>query len=274
MTSRFNRKLEFSSKYTDQFDLAESALMVADEITAELNRLELTTDTITPYQASLVAAFFKCSNCLSATVLLANDGFTEDGRTIVRKMIELFISLKYLSDDMKSRIDKYVWHEAVSKYFTAKRYIDEPDYSSVLHSGFTAAMPKIKSDYDSAKKFFKLDKDGEVAGKFRFNWSGKTIPKMALASKVAEIYAQYDLFSISVHASVRDVHTYFDATQSIFHWAVNVDEVPSLIMKAIEMQLALSKLLCKELSCDPKSKLRDLRNRWQEIDAKMKDDIE
>ncbi len=268
-SDRYTRKLELSHKFTEQFELAEATLEASDDITIELNRLEMDTDSMTAYQASLVAAFFKCSDCLRSTLLLAGNGFTEDGRTIVRKMIELYINLKYLGDDVHARIDRYLWHEAIWKYLTAKRYIDEPRYSAELHDGFTAAMPKISAEYDSAKKFFKLDKFGEVASRFRLNWSGKTLPKMAIAAEVADLYARYDLFSISVHSSVKDVNTYYDSDRNCFDWAVNTEDVPYLVMLAIEMQMGVSLLLCNELAGDPKGKLAALQAKWKNLNAAM-----
>jgi hypothetical protein len=268
MGSYDSSSLNLANKFCDQFDLAKQCIVTAYDILDELNLREMPQESLTAYQGVLITSLQKCTNSLESIILLCNDRLTEDGRTIARKLIETFINIKYLSQDVGTRINRYMWHQAVLNYYTARRYIDEPRFSQVLKLGFEEALPKLRSEYDQAARYFPHNEDGEISPKFHHSWCGKTIPKMAIAAGVAEVYGQYDLFSISTHTSVRDMSAYLEPEGISFHDARDRSEVPHLLLTATGMFLRLAEIVCVGVESRLGDQITTLKQHQAELDAK------
>lgn len=244
-------------KYKNFFELADECFELSNNVVIPaLKALNLKQDELSKYQFILGANFYKAQNSFLSIMYLCNEGLVGDAESLVRKLIELAVTLKYISKDINNRIEKYLHHSALVNYDRLKKMEDknfQSAYSNKLVEEFKKLKPEIEYAYSEAKQFYRVDEKGEVSRKFLYNWSGKSLGEMAAKCGMPDEMLPYKLYCERIHASVDDIPKYFDFKDFSFGPNVSVDDIPVTIIQAVRMYLLIVELVISEFNL----KLRD-----------------
>jgi len=243
---------QLHQKYKKFFELADECFELSNNVVIPaLKTLKLKRDQFSKYQIILGANFYKAQNSFLSIMYLCNEGLAGDAKSLVRKLIELTVTLKYLSQDIDNRVEKYIHHGALVNYDWLKKTVSknvQSAFDDKFVEEFKKLSPDIEKAYNEAKQFYELNKKGEVSGKFIYNWSGLSFGEMAeKCGMVAEIIP-YKLYCECIHASVDDVPNHFDFKSLSFDPNISVDDIPITIIQAVRMYLSIVELVISEFN--------------------------
>jgi len=255
---------QLHKKYKDFFELADECFELSNNVVIPaLEALKLKQDQLSKYQIILGANFYKAQNSFLSIMYLCNEGLVGDAESLVRKLIELTVTLKYISQDIDDRIEKYWHHAALIDYDWWKKLVNK-NFRPVSNDKFVKKYKKLGPDiekaYNEAKKFYGLDKNGEETGKFLHNWSGLGFEKMAVKCGMPAEIIPYKLYCIPIHASVKDIPEYFNFQNFSFDPNISrEDDIPVTIIQAVRMYLLIVELVIDEFNLGLIDSLSDVR---------------
>lgn len=258
---------ELTQKYNQYFVVTANCIDLFSDIIQAIECKKLSQKDWGEFRLILLFNYIKATNSLKTLRLVASRCLTEDGRTTVRKLIELALNMIYLSDDPDSRASLYWHHGHVTMYFRAKRYVNDISQSSLLRDGFGQMLPEIERHFEEAKKIIPCTQKGELKREYRFNWSGLSVSNLAKACGLSQLYDRYDQFSTSVHPSPEDLTTYFKPDTGEFDRGMDDEEVPALLCLGAELHLILSALTVRVFDLNHHSTIHSMFRRIAELDS-------
>jgi hypothetical protein len=260
---RINRQLH--KEFGQHFSLADDCLELGDLILASLEDRRLTKSDLNRYQLAVVANYYKATESFFSLTHLCNAGFTEDAGAIARKLIEVAITLKYLSQDVQGRIDKYWYHGFVQDHFRLRQIKQKGILSDEIREKLEELWPQTEAAYQEGKKHYELNKKGEVHGDYRKNSFGKSLIAMAEECGLAEVWSAYQIYCISTHSSIENIPSFLDFEKLKFKTGFRKEDVPALILQGVEMFLITSDLIIDAFTLDLQDSLKEVKDRFIQV---------
>jgi len=237
--------------FEEFFSLADESIELSDIIMKGLDDLGIKNDELSKYQLALASNFHKAINSFLSIVNLCNMGFIEDAKTITRKVIEIAVTLKYISIDPEKRGNQYFhfWELSNYKILTDLQKVDKGHvYTNWVQKELGKHASRIEKEYEESKAYFDLNKKGEVKGEFLRKWSGKIFEQMAIESGLSIEVRPYKLYCIATHVSIEDLTNYYDPKMSCFRPDLSIDDVPFIIIETVRMYLVIIELIVNEFN--------------------------
>jgi hypothetical protein len=254
------------------YKIASECIELGNLVIKNLDDLKLKFNVydISEYRLILVQNFHKGLDSLSSMLLLCEKGYIGDADTIVRKILDIAVSMKYLSLDVENRIDLYTHYDALARYKIlneieaekSKNVGKEKVFSDYVVEEIEKEKNKIIRGYENVKKYYEpLNGNGEVHKKYLYkSWSGKSLPAMAKECGLTDYLIPYKLFNISTHTSIEDFEKYFDFDKCAFI-ELNKDDALPLIVTAISLCLVIAELIINEFELKFRKSLQSLAER-------------
>ena len=177
-------------EYNKSFQALDNMIILTEEI-CEFKGIK--TDKFSVLTALLLARFYKI--LLSIRILCAT-GFEEEAKILQRVLLEIYLTLKYISKDPKTRVHLYINYSNV-EYKKALSHIQK-HYSESNLQPSDEITEFIETNYKNVKSDYPK----------KLKWSGISIKKMAEELKDDFVYL-YDFIysdgSAYVHSSARSI---------------------------------------------------------------------
>ena len=186
-------------KYQDLFDFAKSTIdeSLSFVVGESANTLEK--------QATLFH-FARAAYLLDAIYRLSAQGLATEAMVILRSLLNLYINIKWLTTgDTKKRFERFADFEVVFKKLAMDEIIQQGDIWDEIKNDDLTIHDK---EFERIKKKYNLKKRKDF-----FNWSGKSIYKMANAKGVnlgKEYKIIYGKLSSIEHTGPDSVRSYLD----------------------------------------------------------------
>jgi hypothetical protein len=175
-------------------------------------------------------------------------GTLGDAESIVRKLIEVAITLKFLATAPDELIVKYLEFEKIDRYNKLQEVRKRKAYEQI-REGWESNAALIEQHYESLKEKYSVKK-GEIKNEPMKFWSGLSLGRMADDCGLGKLYAYpYKIFCSSVHCSVEEIPKYFDIGSDTVGPAVSMADVQSVLLSCCNVHLINCKVLseCCEL---------------------------
>jgi hypothetical protein len=255
---KVNRGLH--KEFDKHFTLADSALELGDLILQNLNNRGMKDSNIDRYQWIVLSNYYKATESLLSLTHLCNAGFTEDAGTICRKLMEVAITLRYISLDKKERVENYWLHGVIMNHNWLEQIRRDYEPTNWFRHNFEKLAPQIVESYEQAQK--------DILGKKRkpHSWSGKSLMKMAKECGLnRDVWSAYQLFNISTHSSVDNVLTFLDPKNLEFRSGFRKEDVPALILLGVQMFLIITELVIDANELNLEHSLKEVKHRLEEL---------
>lgn len=244
-----NLKRQFYLQHRELYAFADECLEMSDIILQAIGNLKIKDNELTKYQLIIGFNLYKALDSYVSVMYLCNDGLVGDAKSILRKLLEMSVTLKYLSFDIETRQEQYLHFKSLStykKYLKIKKEdnVQEKDriYSGWLRKQICELEPQILDDYKEAKKYFKLNEKREVKEKYFRSWSGKSLRKMAKGCNMQDQINAYDQLCDSTHASVNDYRSFYNNERLEFGSGFSIGDIPLVIIHSSMMYLKIIEL--------------------------------
>ena len=257
-----------AEEFPEHFALADQICELANIILDNLGKRNLKLDAMELHQVILLYIYFKALNSFLSVMVLCDRGLVGDAKSCCRKLIEMMISMKYMMDDREKRQHQYFYHLPIAIIKDFGRVSRSPE----LHSQKVIDMIKERENevdewVEQAKKHYEINEEGEIVGKFKRNWSGKTVAEMAKACGLEFAYVNpYVLYSRSTHASADDMSNYCCYQDAAFGQNFEHDDIPSVIIEAVRAYWLLSACVADAFDMKLTGSLKRILKRFQDLE--------
>lgn len=266
-------KRQFYLQHKELYAFADECIEMSDIILQAIIDLKLKDNELTKYQFIIGFNLYKVLDSYVSVMSLCNDGLVGDAKSIVRKLIEMSVTLKYLSLDKDIRLDQYLCFQALSNYkmfseMKKEENLEEENkiYSDGLRKQIEQIEPKIMKDYEEAKEYFELNNKGDVKGEYIYKgWSGKTLKEMAIKCNMKEHVIPYKMFCISTHTSIDDIKSFYRADSAEFGSGFSIGDIPIIIIHSSKLYLSVIELCIKAFDLKLNGSFELLRNRLEKF---------
>jgi hypothetical protein len=216
-------------KYESWFECAETTFILVDTVLHNLHDRRIAYDTLDLYQKLLMVIYDKCSSSYRTVTTLCGCGQTLDAQTIVRKILEAVINLKFISQDPEKRSLEFVYHGPVSEYERLERQAKQRSVQNAF------ALPQhivdqLKEIYYREKGLYPLDKKGRLDWRYRDRWSGISLESMADQCGLQYFNEAYRVFCSTTHTSSDDITVFFDIEKSSYRESNDIEVIPKLLL--------------------------------------------
>lgn len=260
---------QYQKTYLMEFELLDEAINALDSVIVILDERKLKQDELSLFEYFLVTQVYKFASSLRAISLLCADGFTEDTKGILRKLIEATVAVRFMRENVKKRAEQFWRHGVVRTHHLLPKILECDRLSSEFRSEIEAALAVNAESYDRVKQLFPLDKNGRVVKPYQDNWSGKGFRAMAADVGMCEIYVRYCVLSGSIHTGTDDLSIYFDASKIAFGSGNDPQEIPSLILTAVESLLMTLEAVASQFQLSDNPDVAKLVQRFQCINKSI-----
>lgn len=189
-------------KYGDLFDFAQKAIEEDAEFLIGHNANSV------QRQVTLLH-FVRASYLLEAIYALVTQGLAREAMVILRSLLNLFINIKWLNTgDTKKRFERFADFEVVFKKLALREIVAHGDIWDQIKNENIDVHDK---DFQSVKNKYNLQKSKDF-----FNWSGKSIFKMASEEGVdmeKQYRIIYGMLSAIEHTGPGSIGHYLDHSQ-------------------------------------------------------------
>lgn len=242
----FSRRQNYSEIYKQHFGLLSQVLSLADRSLDQLSNRELGVSDVSRLQCVLIAAFYQAKDTLGAIGLLLDDGYSEEAKPLVRKLIESAINLRYLAQNVEERLDRFTYYTDVMNYMRITKIVKNEKFPANLRENLSKRIPQLLQDLEEAKESLGAESESKLLDLFRRGWSGRSVLKMAEDTDLTENYVTFERCSISTHASNQGLANYYDENKTAFYSFVSEEEIPEFVLEASKGFLITNELLIKE----------------------------
>jgi len=262
----------FYLQHKELYAFADECIEMSDIILHAIDELKIKEDELTKYQYIIAPNFYKALDSYVSILSLCNDGLVEDAKSITRKLLEMVVSLKYLSLDVEKRQDQYLHFASLSGYRRHKKIKEEKNtqkkdkiYSAWLSEQIKQFENQILENYEEAKKYFKSNTEGEIKEVFFRGWSGKPFSKMAKECNMSDQIIAYDILCDSSHASINGITNYCNHDRKEFGSGLSIGDIPLVIIHASKLYLYVIELSIDAFDLKLKDSFELLKNRLEEF---------
>lgn len=240
--------------YKILFDLHQELFNLCGAIADECNKNPIAIEILTGVQKVIGFLDAKAFKTYVAINILCKSGAGQDAEILLRSMIEIFISVKYLTkEDSENRANMYI---DFFDYKTARDIEKLKDYPMI-----GAKLKEHEEKYKSAKKDFLERYDV----KNKNSWSGKDISKMAEESGLSEIYDKaYNASSNMVHSNILCSPEYLSIHEGHFDFNAgpSVSCIERTLASSIECLLNIQIEFDKAFNLKNDSKIKDFIEKY------------
>jgi hypothetical protein len=261
--------LKLHDQYNGHFKILDRCSHLYDAVLNGVAARHLTEDDLSLYQIALFVTFIKVNNSLRSLSSLCSRGFTEDARTMARKVLEATVSMAYVSRDPDKRTEQYWHHGVIRGYFEAKKIIKNNSYSDVVRNRYRELLPEYEVGYEEHKRLYECKANGELKPSFQWKWSGKNVMQMAKECGLDDLPVPYILYCESTHTSVADVPTYFSFEAAEFQPGMDAEEVPMLILFTVQLTTILTKLVNTAFSLELGNVIEQIETQMRQLDGDL-----
>lgn len=261
--------LELHERYVDHFGLLDKCTSLYDHIADAFETRRMKEGDVSLYQIALLSTYIKVNNSLRSLSSLCSRGFTEDARTMARKVLEATVSMAYISLDPEKRTGQYWHHGVIRGYLKAKEIVKDNSYSDLVRKRYQELLPKYEARYHKNKGLYECKANGEVKPTFRYAWSGKNLMKMAKECGLGDLQVCYDLFCESTHTSVADIPTYFSMKDAEFSPGMDAGEVPYLTLTGVQLITIMSRLINTSFSLSLETVIEEIEAETRRLDGDL-----
>jgi len=201
-------------KYRTFFDLNNKLFQLAENIENMANTGKINRDT--PLHDVIAFLFSKAHKTFWAIDILAQRGFGQDAAILARSLFEILVTIKYLAEGDKSRVNKYLSFIKFQDKKLIDRYIED------VKSGKILPIPEFQAVSDDKEKMKQIEKEYEEAkllykkNRIKNTWSGLSIPEMVEKVDLYKVDLYYErkylypLLSDQVHSTVTAAKDYIN----------------------------------------------------------------
>lgn len=207
--------------------------------------------------------FYRSSMTYSGVFDLTDNGYVDDGETLVRKLIETRITLKYISKDRVARSRRYCAFEGL-KLLRLLEDIHKYPYPKDTREYFMSHSEEIKNKYADAKEYFPKKQDGTIDEKYKTNWDGISLKRMANRVALGKQYSiLYSQFSQSAHNTALNIRDFIDNENAKFGFYDREDAVRPLLYQATRNYLAICALVIDCFKIELRENLAQAIKEWR-----------
>lgn len=209
--------------------------------------------------------FYRSSMTYSGVFDLTDNGYVDDGETLVRKLIETRITLKYISKDPVARSRRFCAFVGL-ELIKILEDIHEYPYPKDTREYFMSHIREIKDKHSEAGENFPKKRDGTIDKKYYTNWDGISLKQMAKKVRLGRQYSiLYSQFSRSTHDSALNILDYIDNENTKVGFYDRADAVPPLLYQATRHYLEICKLTIDCFKIDLRDSLAQAIKQWRKL---------
>jgi hypothetical protein len=252
----------------EYFRLMDIAWEASDIVLSNLNGPRLSGKVLQPFPLVVMSLYYKSRDCMLSIATLCACGHTREAYTIVRKLLETAVNLKYISMDPTERAPRFGKYGAVRSYFLAQRVKNDPTWPENVRKDLASISDEIRVGFESSKSLF-CDQSGKLLSKYSRYWDGKSIPKMAKECGLVDDLSAYEVFNFATHTSSSDVGIYFDMGKKQFRSGADASDVPGVLLESVRLFTIPLRLVAAEFKLDLNASLAQVErvlnysgNKW------------
>lgn len=241
---KFNYELQ--KEFVDLFDYSDKLMKFQDQLLAFIESKNYKDNELSLYQIAILFNFYKSTNSLISILYLSNIGTLGDAKSIARKLIEIAITLKYISINRELNSMLY-WQYSVNQ---ASRTLNKSGFESLdINDKVEEIKKETKERLDEIKRKWKHLKAHNSSLDFNKKWSGKDLSVMADEANLSELYRKpYFLFNSSVHAGIEDIEYYFNDRKLIFDSTFEQKDVSLALLESFKAYLIILETVCESFN--------------------------
>ena len=213
-------------KYKDLFDFAQNAI-------EEDGRFLIGQNANTLEKQVTLFHFVRAGYLLAAIYTLTIHGLATEGMVLLRSLLNLYINIKWLNtSDTKRRFERFADFEVVFKKLDMQTIVEHGDIWEQIEN---ERLNTHDADFESVKNKYGLRKREDF-----FNWSGKSIFKMAADEGVnleKEYRLIYGRLSSIEHTGPESVRDYLDDSEkgiTNFRAGARDENIDLVLLTALE----------------------------------------
>lgn len=248
------------SSFSDLYLLADQCLDLQDIVLSNLQQRFRKGEQLD--RTRIIATFnlYKATDALISCMKLIDSGLVGDAQTILRKILEIAINLKFIWLDKPKRVDQYWHYMTVKADKLAKNISTMNGYTASLKEGMAKLAPGLAKNLELAKNHFDLKESGKISGKYNSSWSGHHIGVMAEDCGLLDDYRYcYKVSSISTHASIEDIRNYFDPDIPAFGPRYSKSLPMKIILESIRCYLMVLEVTVEEYHLNLNDSIASIR---------------
>jgi len=238
MSSRIvNYRRDLGIPHDDILMLADSCLELGDLVIANVEHRKFSK----PIHCILAANHYKATDSLISAVKLVESGLVGDAETIVRKLAEIAINMKFLCMDADRRQWQYWHYLKYSKKKMADAIVEDQRYNERLRQEAARFQPVLDRQFQEVEHLIAKTKKGRISTD---SWSGLNVKAMAEQCGLENDYLYcYRLFCIPTHAGVHDIERFVDVETAELNPRYNTDTALATIIEASRLYLIIVELV-------------------------------
>ena len=228
---------QLSKKYCKYFDLVNDYLTIYSKLETALHEKKLQEKGLSQFDFILLTSAPKSIGSVLSIAKLCDCGLTEDANCLLRKLLEICTSLRFINQEKDLRLERSQWflsYEAIVKRKILNRAKQQPqDFGESISDEIKSNEQQILSDYQKAKSVYPLKENGEIEDEFKKSWSGKPFDKMLPECGMNKELVTYITLSESNHFSYADVDKVIDFENSTVRTGSEDEQIPFILIKSL-----------------------------------------
>ena len=236
---KFEKKL--LEKHIHFYELARDCHDLLDTIAVNLNQRKIDSSTLTRFQDILAREFQRVQMSYMSFLLLCDDGWIPDARTICRKLLESTITLKYLSLDPDTFVQLYENFGLLS----LERQLEHQSAETSATSTLELVKREIKSRVEKLPGYERESKT-TIPERYYRNWSGKNLHKMSVAAGLEELYSPRSfLLNTATHMNTIGSDAFFAPETHEYRPPNEESDVPVMVCEVCHYLVIIARLNCQ-----------------------------
>lgn len=236
----------YGKAYPEFFNIAQECYELTDMALSTLQERIKPGDELDIYKVIVVYNLYKAHDSFIAAVKLADAGLVDDSYVLNRKILEIVINLKYLSQDKDSRKTKYWNFLTLSSHKDIERALADEGAMDASGHLIRQLAKEAKKQLANIQQDYELNNEGEIKRKYFNSWSGKKIYEMACDCEEGkecdcEMGKEYDTvyrtLSKSAHASIEKIAAYYDTEHLVLGPQFPIHEVLHAVLESARIYL-------------------------------------
>jgi len=252
----------YSKRFPIFFRFREVSYQITNLIIDGLNSRNIRGQ-LSPHEKIVSTAFYKSSMTYSGVFDLTDNGYVDDGETLVRKLIETRITLKHISKDPVARSRRFCAFEGLELLRILEDIYEYP-YPKDTREYFMSHRKQIMDKHAEAREYFPERRDGTIDKKYYNNWDGISLKRMANKVGLGKQYSiLYSQFSQSTHDTASTIRDFVDSEDTKFGFYDRADAVPQLLYQATRHYLEICVLVVDCFKIELRGPLAKAIREWR-----------
>jgi hypothetical protein len=253
MTQWYLTSRQLSQRFLTHFELGHASVKFAESIFEGLEKRQIEIGTLSALQEYYVSGFYRATESLRALALLCDGGYTQDARTVSRKILETTVHMKWVSLDPDRNFETLDYSEK----HRLVRMIDRHNKVDWTRNISAETARRLRPEIQEA-----LKRRSKAPARLPELWE-----MMKMCGIAEDVLSAYNIFCIPTRSGISSTDDYSDGEKGKFKSGSDETDVPDLLLTAVYLHLPVAELVLDEFAMDDlRPPLAQLRERLRELD--------